>query len=285
MARTQLLEMGLTERIVDWKIRSGELTSVVEGVYRVYPSNDHIDLMRGVLLALPDAVVSHQSAAHVLDFPRLPTLRPTVTIASHRTHSFPGVKVRRNDDITPSHTVQVEALPVTNVARTAFDLAGILRFREFEDITEALILDGRVTEEELGEITAELARRGKPGSRAAKDFLEMRAGAVPGSSVLERKGRALLAGAGLPTPVPEFPIPWAIGKRFDDAYQEAKVAIEWDSRAWHLQRAAMESDRRRDRTAAMHGWIVIRVTWQDIEERPTEVVATIARLLKTRTTA
>ncbi|MBW3667252.1 MAG: endonuclease domain-containing protein, partial [Actinobacteria bacterium] len=69
----------------------------------------------------------------------------------------------------------------------------------------------------------------------------------------------------------------------DDAYPEAKLAIEWDSRAWHLQRAAMEADRRRDRIAAMHGWLVIRVTWQDIKERPDEVIAAVGQLLHTRT--
>ena len=285
LSRAQLQELGVHPSSIERGLRSGRLTQVVEGIYQVFPSDDHADLMRGALLALPDAVVSHQSAAHLLDFPRLPPLRPTVTIASHRTHAFPGVMVRRNDDIAPSHLVQVDSLPVTHIPRTAFDLGSVLRFREFEDIAEALILAGRMTEEAFAGITTELARRGKPGSRAAKDFLEMRAGALPGSSVLERRGRRLIAEAGLPSPVPEFPIPWAMGQRFDDAYPEARLAIEWDSRAWHLQRAAMEADRKRDRIAATYGWLVIRMTWQDITERPDEVVATVEQLLQTRTTS
>ena len=285
VTRAQLLESGVSSSAIDRGLQSGQLTRVADGVYQVFPSDDHVDLLRGALLALPDAVVSHQSAAHLLDFPRLPQLRPTVTIASHRTHSFPGIMVRRNDDIGPSHTTQVDTLSVTNVARTAFDLGSILRFREFETIAEALLLAGRMTESAFAGITTELARRGKPGSRAAKDFLKMRAGALPGSSVLERRGRRLLAEAGLPMPVPEFPIPWAMGQRFDDAYPEAQLAIEWDSRAWHLQRVAMEADRRRDRIAATYGWLVIRITWQDITERRDEVVATVKQLLQTRTSS
>lgn len=285
VTRAQLLEMALTASAIDWRVRSGQLTPVTPGVYRVFPSDDHIDLMRGALLALPDAVVSHQSAAHLLRFPRLPNLKPTVTIATHRTHSFPGVMVRRNDDMKPSHTTRVNRVRVTNVARTAFDLGSVLEFAEFEAIAEALILEGRMHEQNFEHITGELARRGKPGSRAAKDYLAMRSGTVPGSTVLERGGRRLLAAAGLPPPIAQFPIPWANGRRFDDAYPTASLAIEWDSRAWHLQRTAMESDRRRDRIAATHGWLVVRVTWLDIRERPGEIVSTIAKLLAERTAA
>lgn len=282
VTRAQLLEMALTESAIDWRVRTGQLTPVTDGVYRVFPSEDHLDLMRGALLALPDAVVSHQSAAHLLGLPRLPRLEPTVTIASHRTHAFPGVMVRRSDDVAPAHITQMDEVPVTTVPRTMFDLGSVLRFREFEALADAAILGGRMNEAQFEQITNELARRGKPGSRAAKDFLATRAGALPGASVLERRGRRLLTSANLPTPVPEFPIPWEIGRRFDDAYPDAKLAIEWDSRAWHLQRAAMEADRRRDRTAAMHGWLVVRVTWQDIEERPREILSTIAELLEQR---
>ncbi len=193
--------------------------------------------------------------------------------------------VRRNDDIKPSHTTRVDKVRITNVARTAFDLASVLEFVEFEAIAEALILDGRMHEQNFERITGELARRGKPGSRAAKDYLAMRSGIFPGSTVLERGGRRLLAAADLPPPIAQFPIPWANGRRFDDAYPIARLAIEWDSRAWHLQRAAMESDRRRDRIAATHGWLVVRFTWLDIRERPGEIVSTIAKLLAERTAA
>jgi hypothetical protein len=285
VTRAQLVQAGLSDSAIDRRVSSGELVVVSYGTYQLLRSTNHIDLIRGAVLALPDAVASHQSAAHLLDLPRLPALMPTVTVASHTTHEFPGVVVRRSDDLTRKHLTTVDRVPVTNVPRTLFDLAGLLDFREFDGIAEAAIVAGRMEMRHFEGIAGELARRGKRGSRAAQDFVAMRSGTDPRSTALERKGRAALIAAGLPPPVAQYPIPWSSGRRFDDAYPDAKLAIEWDSRAWHQQRASMQSDRQRDRDAAVHGWYVIRFTWDDVTKRPAEVGATVAFLLQNRRAA
>ena len=280
VTREQLLAAGFSPSAIDRRVNTGELPVVSAGVYRIYVSDDHADLLRGVMVALPDAVASHQSAAHLLDFPRLPGLDPTVTVPSHTTHRFAGVTVRRSNDVEPSHLTRVHSLRVTNVVRTVFDLAGVLGFPEFETIAESLILADRMKLRHFDGLTNQLARRGKPGSRAARDFIRLRAGADPRSTILERKGRAVLAAARLPAPQAQFPIPWDAGRRFDDAYPRAQLAIEWDSRSWHEQRSAMANDRRRDRLAAAHGWRVVRITWQDIVDNPEEVAANVAAVLR-----
>ncbi|HUG32447.1 MAG TPA: type IV toxin-antitoxin system AbiEi family antitoxin domain-containing protein [Acidimicrobiia bacterium] len=280
--RDQLFSLGLSPSAVDRRVNEGAIILVTPGVYLVIPSNDHIDLIHGAVLALPDAIVSHQSATHLLHFPRLPELKPTVVVPSHTTHRFPGVVVRRCDDLIDSDVVDVEGIAVTGATRTFFDLGGVLRFREFDAIGESLVIAGRMDLDEFEQMTRRLARRGKPGSRAARDFLEIRAGSHRRATVLERKGRAVLSSAGLPDPRPEFPIPWAPRRRFDDAYPDAAMAIEWDSRAWHEQRAAMASDRRRDREAAAHGWVVLRFTWDEVTQRPNEIVESVATLLRDR---
>ena len=65
--------------------------SSTTGIYRVIPSQGYVDLLRGAVLTLPQAVVSHESAAHMLRFPKLPVLVPTVVVPSYTTHRFPGV--------------------------------------------------------------------------------------------------------------------------------------------------------------------------------------------------
>jgi hypothetical protein len=280
--RDQLIAHGLSSSAIDRRITEGSLLPVIPGVYQVFPSDDHIDLMRGAVLALPKAIVSHQSAAHLLRFPRLPVLVPTVVVASHTTHRFPGVTVRRCDDLIRSDIVRVDGLPVTNTTRTAFDLAGVLKFKEFDAIGESLVMADRLDLAQLAEMTDRLSRKGKPGCRAAKDFLAIRAGGDLRATVLERKGRGILSTAGLPAPIPQYPIPWDPRRRFDDAYPCCKIAIEWDSRAWHGQHAAMTADRRRDREAAAHSWVLLRFTWEDIRDRPDEIVKTIATLLEER---
>jgi hypothetical protein len=181
-----------------------------------------------------------------------------------------------------SHLATVEGIRVTTIARTVFDLAGILAFDEFERITEALLLARRLEMRQLERTIETLARRGKPGSRTARDFVTLRLGDDPRSTRLERFGRSVLRSTGLPSPVAQYPIPWSGTRRFDDAYPESKLAIEWDSRSWHSQRGAMRSDRQRDREAALHGWIVVRFTWQDVIERPDEVSSTVRSLIAER---
>jgi Transcriptional regulator, AbiEi antitoxin/Protein of unknown function (DUF559) len=280
--RDQLLAHGLSPSAIDRRVNSGDLTPVTTGIYRVIPSEDHVDLLRGAVLSLPKAVVSHQSAAHLLGFPMLPRLVPTVVVASHTTHRFPGVTVRRCTDLTESDTAVVRGLVVTNVVRTFFDLGGLLRFRHWDAIGESLVIAGKMELGSFADLTLRLARRGKPGSRHAHKFLVGRAGHHPKATILERMGRDVLARGGLPKPIAEHPIPWRAGRRFDDAYPEERVAIEWDSRAWHEQRAAMAEDRRRDREAAAHGWVVLRFTWEEVTERPHEIVETVRLLLHDR---
>jgi very-short-patch-repair endonuclease len=47
----------------------------------------------------------------------------------------------------------------------------------------------------------------------------------------------------------------------------------------------MTSDRRRDREAAAHGWVLLRFTWDDILDRPYEIVSSVKNLLRDRRVA
>jgi very-short-patch-repair endonuclease len=95
-------------------------------------------------------------------------------------------------------------------------------------------------------------------------------------------GRAVLATRGVDLPVPQYPIPWDPSRRFDGGYPDDQVAIEWDSRLWHSKQQAMTADRRRDRMAARHGWVVLRFTWEDVTQRPDEVADTVTAVLEAR---
>lgn len=280
LTRDQLKMTGLSDSGVDRLIRAGDIVPVSGGVFQVIPSDDHTDLIVGALLALPDAVASHQSAAHLLRFPEAPEMVPTVTVVSTTTHRFPGVTVRRADDLRREHLVTADGIRCTNGARTLFDLAGVLKYRQFAPIAETAITTGRVKPGHLESVARELSRRGKRGSRAIADFLEWSSRAS--GTAFERRGRSILARASLPPPVSEFPIPWRPGRRFDDAYPDHQFAIEWDSRRWHERREAMQADRDRDREAILHGWVVMRFTWDDVTKNPTRVAKSVARVLSDR---
>ena len=140
MRRDQLVARGISSSAIDRRVSAGELIPAAAGVYVVIPSENFVDLLRGAALRLPQAVVSHQSAAHMLQFPKLPELVPTVVVPSYTTHRFPGVTVRRCSDFIESDIGVVDGLAVTNVVRTFFDLGGLLRFRNWAAIGESLVI-------------------------------------------------------------------------------------------------------------------------------------------------
>jgi very-short-patch-repair endonuclease len=52
-----------------------------------------------------------------------------------------------------------------------------------------------------------------------------------------------------------------------------------DSRSAHVTLAAFELDRERDRLLQAAGWRVIRITWRQLEDDETALVADLRRLL------
>jgi hypothetical protein len=210
----------------------------------------------------------------------------TVTVHASTTHAFPGVTVRRSRDLEVGHVVTVDRLKVTSPERTLMDLASRLDGQRFRMLFDELIVSRRVDLERLRLIHASVGGRGKPGSA----FMSAALGACADQSevtvsALEGLGRRTLARFGLPEPVHEYPVPWARSQRFDEAFVEARVAVEWDSRRWHTRRADMNRDRARDRSAMANGWLIVRMTWYDLRETPGEAMAQLGVILRTRGTA
>lgn len=283
ITRTQAIDSGLSPRSIQYRVKAGEWQRVLRSVYRLIDMADADDLLRAAIAALPGAVVSHESAAELLEIRRVPRGRAVVSVHTRTTHEFPRVTVHRNHDLSPDHVLHADGLPVTSIQRTVVDLAQIISRKHVRRIVDDLIAERRVTVEEIRLVHDQVARRGKPGSAALRAVLNERGeGPAASASRLELEGLKVLRAHGLPEPVLEYPIPWHTTKRFDAAYPNLRVAIEWDSRRWHSLVDAFERDRQRDRTAAVHGWYVLRFTWKDVTERSNEVARTVASMLEVR---
>jgi very-short-patch-repair endonuclease len=68
----------------------------------------------------------------------------------------------------------------------------------------------------------------------------------------------------------------------DAIWPEAKLIVELDSRQAHATYDAFETDRERDRLAALQGWLVIRVTWRQLSRQRKRLARDIRRLLSER---
>lgn len=280
ITKSQLIVAGFSARQVEHRVATGELKPVIEGVYRLIPMKAWRDRVAAAAAGLPNAVASHQTAARLLGFPNVGGSGITVSVHSRTSHEWPGATVKRMADLDPTDITSVSSIPTTSPSRTLFDLASELDEQVFADLADTLASTGVVPTDRLARTAQRLCRRGKPGSGVVREYVGLRADQM-NSSPLETRALQLLRSAGL-QPETQYPIPWSPWLRFDLAFPGVRLAIEIDSFLWHATPTQFEADRRRDRDAVANGWIVLRFTWKDIEERPGEVLAEITHIISTR---
>lgn len=69
------------------------------------------------------------------------------------------------------------------------------------------------------------------------------------------------------------------GFRIDVAFPAAKLAIEVDGWAWHVDAVRFRNDRRKGNALARAGWNLLRYTWHSLDGQPDETVAEIREML------
>lgn len=275
MLRAQALDLGHTPASIRHRLECGNWTNPYRGVYRVLPPGDEVQQLTAAVHALPDAVVSHESAARLLRLGNVPATDATVTVHASTTHRFEEVRVRRAvAGVADTHRMSVGGLPATTVPRTLIDLAADLHPPVWEELAGECVVSGRTSLVAMRQVAADVCKQGKPGSALVNDFL---ADAEASRSRLEREVAALLAPL---APVAQYPAPWNPDLRLDFAFPDAKVAVEVDGHRFHATRARFDADRRRDRDAIRSGWQIIRVTWTDVRERPEEILATVLACIR-----
>jgi very-short-patch-repair endonuclease len=257
--RRQLTELGLGAGAIDYRVRSGRLILLYRGVYAVGHEalTDRGRIRAALIAAGPTAVGSHRTAGAVWKL--IPSVPPfvevTVTLRGPRTRKGLVVHSTRR----PPDVRIVDSLPVTAPLRTLADLAASSDIERM--CADALVLK-LVTQEELeaaGIIAPELI--------------------APTRSRFERLFRAMLRKAGLPPPIAGYEIgPYTA----DFAWPAECVIVETDGWGFHGHRRAFEDDRARDAYLAANGWVVIRITWRRLQQRPMLVMAQLAQTLARR---
>ncbi|HET7507486.1 MAG TPA: hypothetical protein VFJ53_03930 [Solirubrobacterales bacterium] len=121
--RSQLLELGVGEDEIEYRLSIGRLHHIHQEVYsvghQVVPREGR--WLAAVLATGPGAVLSHWSAAALWMI--RPNSRSVIDVTTaHKSRSWDGIK--RHHKALPADEVTVESgIPVTSVPRTIFDLA------------------------------------------------------------------------------------------------------------------------------------------------------------------
>lgn len=277
---------GISRDQVRYLVSTGWCVMVARGVYRVTaaPKTGRQLLLAEVWAHDTRAVASHRAAGHLWNLVGYRAPRPEVTVEF-------GANQRRSGPTHASlwlptrHTTVHDSIPVTRVARTLFDLAGVEPQGRVEVALDDALSRNLCSLEQMNQVFFALARRGRKGTAAMRELLEDRGeGYVAPASALERLARAVFSEGGLP--MPSFEVHLGdddLAGRVDCVWRDARLVVELDGQRFHGSRSAREADRGRDNRLMAAGWRVIRLTWDDLKKRPHEVLAQVrAALAHTR---
>jgi very-short-patch-repair endonuclease len=279
LARRQLLAAGLSERMVDGRMRAGRLVRLHRGVYAV----GHRQLRReghwlaAVLAIGPGAVLSHREAAALYEIRGSNRPKIDVTTTCRGRLDAAGITVNRVRTLDSADITVVAGIPVTSVARTLVDLAGVVGP---ESLAKALNEAERLRLLDVKALQAARARtRGRRGpghAHLAKALAELEAhGTTLTRSPLEVAFQTLVRQAGLPMPHTNVHIE---GHEVDACWPAHNLAVELDGWHFHSSRHAFERDRARDRELTAKGYRVARFTHHEVAHRPGHVVEALRRL-------
>lgn len=142
-------------------------------------------------------------------------------------------------------------------------------------VRECVRRDARIVEQLLERVT-HAPVKGAPEMRAALD-------SIPAARVIRSDLEEDFIAFCEIWRLPRFLMNQAVGGIERDAVRfDERVIVELDTRGYHANVIAMESDRRRRRQATVAGWRHLEITGVDLRDEPDRVAADLAELLGLR---
>jgi very-short-patch-repair endonuclease len=272
LSRAQLLDAGIDDERIRYRLKIGRLHRLHRGVYAVgfVSSSPLTRAMAAVLACGPDAVLSHRSAAALWEFGARWRGPVEVTTGSKRQRH--GVIAHRSQTLAPGDLTVHQAIPVTTVARTVVDLAHVLGERALERAVNDARLAGRLRVEDLALLLDRLPIR-KGTARLAALLAHDDA---PTRSAFEDEFLRFARRHDLPRPQVNQRI---AGYEVDMVWRPQRLIAELDGRRFHAHPRAFEADRKRDAYLVAAGYRVVRVTWRRLVGEPEREAGLFRELL------
>lgn len=233
--------------------------------------------MAAVLACVPGAMLSHRSAGQLWGIvPRAATV-PEVTRPGFFRRR-PGILCHRSS-LPPDEVGAELGIPVTSVARTQLDLAGVLPKRGLERAMHEVEVRGLRDRLSLWDLLERYPRR--RGTANLRVLLESKTPAGITQNDFEELFVEFLDAHELPRP--RLNATLSIRGRLlrpDCMWARQRLIVELDGRATHATERAFESDRERDRILLAEGWRSTRVTWRQLRDEPAAIAADLRELLR-----
>jgi very-short-patch-repair endonuclease len=279
--RGQVAQYGITDNALHWRSRpGGPWQRLLQGVYLACtgtPTEDQRD-MAALLFAGPASALTGWAAMRRLGMrvPRIPVVDVLVPAARQRA-STGFVRVHRTTRI-PQFVCDSGRIQFVLTARAVADaVRGMRDLREVRALVADSVQRGWC---EIAELERELREGAVAGSALLRRALSEVADGI--RSVAEGDLRDLIVSGRLPMPV--FNARLFIGEVFiatvDAWWPEARVAVEVDSREWHLSPEDWEKTMLRHARMTAQGILVLHFTPNQIRRERAQVIATMRAALE-----
>lgn len=283
----QLVDCEVSPRAVRTAVGRRQLNRVHRGVYavgirRLEPRGD---LWAAFLAAGSDTAICHESGAALAGFRRHARGHVHVAAPKHR-RDRRRVTVHQVDGLCEHWIRRDRGLPVLKSAHLLLDIAPDIPGPALDvALSQALAMRLVTLDSVVAAIDVRAGHDGRGPLAAAVGRAADDPGAGRTHSELEDLVLLLLRDLpGLPTFLRNELVELSAGRfaKADLLFPRCRVMVELDSRRWHEQRAAMDSDRRRDQQALAVGVVTFRVTWRHATQEWDAVSGDLLALLDRR---
>jgi hypothetical protein len=270
----QLLACGLTHNAIATRVRRGQLHRVYRGVYAV--GHDALtqtaSFVAAVLACGAQATLAHHAAAAHLQMLEHDGREPDVIVPCGGGRKIDGIRAHRSRLDRRDVWIR-DGIRVTSPARTILDLAATTHPKPLRRLARQAQAEQRVNVRQL----LDVLDRNPHHRGAARLRATIADGPAPTRSDHEDLVLDLLDRAGIERPElnPRM--------RLDDRpispdmlWRADRLVVECDSRRWHSDPLTQQDDADKQAILEAHGYRVVRITWQQALQRPSQTLARLS---------
>ncbi len=270
---------GLAAGLSKARLRGPRFRRVLQGVYvsAAVPPDPRQAVVAALLVHPPRVYASHTSAGRVYGVPL-----PAGLDGEHVSVCHPADRRRRagvRTHVVPVRTPvnRYRGLPVSAPRQLFVELAQLLCLIDLVVVGDDLVHRKLLTPED---VVTYCAQHGGPAARRAARYVRRDV-----ESAMETRLRMLIVLAGLPEPTVNVKVFHEDGRlryRFDLAWPEVKLAVEYDGRQHRDDLDQWDHDVERDEWMDDAGWVRVPVFSRGIYRRPDRTLERVLKALRRR---
>jgi hypothetical protein len=267
VSMAQLRTAGADRKMLDRRVRTGQLEQVSLHVYRVagVPPSWEASVLAAVLAAGPQAGASHLTAAALWDLDGFERRgRPEISIQRGPKHRPSGVRCHQSTDLDRCELVDRSGIPTTDLPRTLLDLGRYFGINRLNRVTETARRRHGVEHGAMIHTLMRHARQGRHGIRRFRAVIDLHADRIEiTDSEFEMLVLSLMEERGLPRPTLHHRVMAGdvLIAELDLAWPEQKAAVELHGKH-HREEAVWEADQVKVVELTALGWTVLPFTWR-----------------------